>query len=96
MFTENSDFVFKKLFFTKKIPFILSISIFFLLCRMFFFNVQIDFYHVNCDLIQGFTALKKAVTTHAKKYDNFSRVVDVANQLLTHHSPYAPLTQADE
>lgn len=95
MFTKNSDFVFKKLFFTKKIPFILSISIFYHV-ECFFLTYKLIFYHVNCDLIQGFTALKKAVTTHAKKYDNFSRVVDVANQLPTHYSPYAPLTQVVE
>ena len=47
-------------------------------------------YHINCDVIQGFPALRKAVTTHVKKY------VDIANQPLTHHSPLAPLVQVDE
>ena len=29
------------------------------------------FYHVNYGVIQGFLTLRKAVTTHVKKYDNF-------------------------
>ena len=33
--------------------------------------------------MQGSPALRKAVTTHVKKYDLFSRVFDIANQLLT-------------
>ena len=27
-----------------------------------------SFYHINCGVIQGFLALRKAVTTHVKKY----------------------------
>ena len=38
----------------------------------------------------GFPALRKAVTTHVKKYETFSRIFDKANQLLTRHSPFAP------
>ena len=53
------------------------------------------FYHINCCVIQGFPALRKAVTTHVKRYRIFSRV-DIANQLLTRHSPLAPLDQVDE
>ena len=30
-----------------------------------------------------------------KKYDIFSRVFDIANQLLTRHSPFAPLGQVN-
>ena len=41
------------------------------------------FYHINCNVIQGFPALGKVVTTHVKKYDIFSRVFDITNQLLT-------------
>ena len=47
-------------------------------------------YHINCDVIQGFPALREAVTTHVKKY------VDIANQPLTLHSPLAPLVQVDK
>ena len=53
------------------------------------------FYHTNCGSIQGFPTLRKAVTTHVEKYDIFS-CVDIANQLLTRHSPLAPLGQVDE
>ena len=53
------------------------------------------FYHINCGAIQEFPALRKAFTTHVKKYRIFSRV-DIANQLLTRHSPLAPLSQVDE
>ena len=52
-------------------------------------------YYLNY-FIKGFPALRKAVTTHVKKYDIFSRVFDIANQLLTHHTPFAPLGQVDE
>ena len=43
--------------------------------------------------MQGFSALRKAVTTHVKKYHIFSRVLDIANQLLTRQSPFAPRGQ---
>ena len=33
------------------------------------------FHHINCGVIQGFPALRKAVTTHVKKYRIFSRVL---------------------
>ena len=33
----------------------------------------------------------KSLTTNMKKYRIFSCVVDIANQLLTRHSPFAPL-----
>ena len=55
------------------------------------------FYHINCGVIQGFPALRKAVTTHVKKYRIFFFLcVDIANQLLTRHSLLAPLGQVDE
>ena len=54
------------------------------------------FYHINYVVIQGFPALRKVITTHVKKYDIFSPVFDIANQLLTRHSPFAPLGQVDE
>ena len=47
------------------------------------------FYHINCGVIQGFPALRKAVTTQVKKYRLFFRCVDIANRLLTRHSPLA-------
>ena len=34
-------------------------------------NIYIS--HINCGVIQGFPALRKAVTTHVKKYRIFSR-----------------------
>ena len=43
--------------------------------------------------MQGFSALRKAVTTHVKNTIFFSRVFNIANQLLTRHSPFAPLSQ---
>ena len=37
-------------------------------------------YHINCDVIQGFPALKKAVATHVKEYlILFPTCVDIAN-----------------
>ena len=45
--------------------------------------------------MEGFPALRKAETTHVKKYRIFSRI-DIANQLLTRHSPLASLGQVDE
>ena len=53
-------------------------------------------YHINYGVLQGFPALRKTVTAHVKKYDIFSRVFDIANQLLTRYSPFAPLGQVDE
>ena len=32
------------------------------------------FYHINCSVTQGFPALRKAVTMHLEKYDNFTCV----------------------
>ena len=53
-------------------------------------------YQINYGVIKRFPAMRKAATTHVKKYDIFSRVFDIANQLLTRHSPFAPLGQVDE
>ena len=52
--------------------------------------------HINCCVMQGFLALRKAVTTHVKKYLSFSSVFDVANQLMTHYSHFVLLSQVDE
>ena len=38
-------------------------------------HVLFSIYHINCGVIQGFPALRKAVTTHVKKYRIFSRVL---------------------
>ena len=54
------------------------------------------FYLINYGVIQGFLALRKALTTHVKKYRIIPRVFDIANQLLTRHSPFAPLGRVDE
>ena len=32
------------------------------------------FYHINYSVTQGFPALRKAVTMHLEKYDNFTCV----------------------
>ena len=32
-------------------------------------------YHINCGVIQGFPGMRKAVTTHVKKYRIFSRML---------------------
>ena len=53
-------------------------------------------YHIKCGVIQGFSALRKAVTTHVKKISYFFRCVDIANQLLTRHLPLAPFGQVYE
>ena len=37
--------------------------------------VLFSIYHINCGVIQGFPALRKAVTTHVKKYRIFLRVL---------------------
>ena len=50
-------------------------------------------YHTNYCVKRGFPALRKALTTQVKKYRNFLRVFDIANQLMTRHSPFAPLAQ---
>ena len=53
-------------------------------------------YHINYGAIRGFPALRKFVTTHVKKNNTFSRVFDIANQLLKRHSPFAPLMLMNE
>ena len=37
--------------------------------------IKKKYYNINCGVIQGFPALRKAVTTHVKKYRIFSRVL---------------------
>ena len=44
-----------------------------------------NFHHINYSFIQGFPALRKAVTTH-----NFSRLFDIAHQQLTRLLPSVP------
>ena len=53
-------------------------------------------YHINCGVIQGFLALRKAITTHEKNVVFFFTCVNIANQLLTRHLPLASLGQVDE
>ena len=45
-------------------------------------HVLFSIYHINCGVLQGFLALKKAVATHVKKHRIFSRVL-IFNQLHT-------------
>ena len=52
------------------------------------------FHHINRGVIQEFPALRKAVATQKISY--FFTCVDIANQLLTRHSPLASLGQVDE
>ena len=41
--------------------------------------------------MKRYPALRTALTTHVEKYDIFSGVFDIANQLLTRHSPFTSL-----
>ena len=52
-------------------------------------------YHINCSVVQGFPAIRKAVTAHMKNIVFFI-CVNRSNQLLTHHSLLVPLCQVDE
>lgn len=45
-------------------------------------------------LIQGFPALRKAVITHVKKYDNFSRVFNITNHRRKTEITYLTLIMA--
>ena len=60
-----------------------------------YFSTVILIYNINCGVKQGFPALRKVVTTHVKKMVFFT-CIDIANQLLTRHSPLTPLSQVDE
>ena len=59
---------------------------------MSFFTIV---YQIKCGVSQGFPALRKAVTAHVKNHDNCLRVFDIANRLLTRHSPFAPFGQVE-
>ena len=50
---------------------------------------------INYGVIQGFLTLRRAITTR-EKISYFFHAFDIANQLLTRHSPFAPLGQVDE
>ena len=50
--------------------------------------------HINCSIIQGFSALRKAETPLVKKITIF--FCFYANQLLTRHSHFAPLGRVDK
>ena len=52
-------------------------------------------YHINCGVIQGFLALRKAATTHVKKYRIFY-VRWYSQSATERHLPLAPLGQVDE
>ena len=66
------------------------------ICHWDLYLGERKFFPIIYGVAQGFLALRKAVTIHVKKYDIFSRVFDIANQLQTRHSPFAPLGQVDE
>ena len=42
-------------------------------------------YHINCGVIQGFPALRKAVTTHVKKYRLWRHSVRLINERQSLH-----------
>ena len=50
--------------------------------------------HINCSIIQGFSAQRKAETTLVKKITII--FCFYANQLLTRHSHFAPLGRVDK
>ena len=55
-------------------------------------------YRTNCDVVQIFPTMSKAVATRQKNPITFSHVFDKAHhdQLLTRHLPFAPLCRVDE
>ena len=48
-------------------------------------------YVINCCVLKGFLAKRKALMTHVKTTTIFLRVFKIANQLLTHHSPFVTM-----
>ena len=48
-------------------------------------------YVINCCVLQGFLAKRKALMTHVKTTTIFLRVFKIANQLLTRHSPFVTM-----
>ena len=54
------------------------------------------FHRINQGVIKGFSAPRKALNNTRRKIRYFSRVLDIPNQLMTRHSPFAPLGQVDE
>ena len=57
---------------------------------------SLSFNHINCSVVQGFPALRKAIITQVKKYDNFPYVFVITNLLLTCDLPFAPLCHLSE
>ena len=51
---------------------------------------------INCGVKQGFLGPEKSRNNTREKLSYFFTCVDIANQLLTRHSPLAPLGQVDE
>ena len=45
--------------------------------------------HIKIKIVWGFPPQRRTASPHVKIYDKFSRVLDVANQLLTRHSLYS-------
>ena len=52
----------------------------------FFLELIKNFYCINWSALWIFPPLRKTVSTQVKNYNNFSRVVEIANKLLTRHS----------
>ena len=56
---------------------------------------SLSFNYINCSVF-FFPALRKAIITQVKKYDNFPHVFVITNLLLTRDSPFAPLCHVSE
>ena len=54
------------------------------------------FYHTNYGVVQGFPALRKAVTTLVKKIRYFFTCVWYRQSAAERHTPFTPLGQVDE
>ena len=54
------------------------------------------FYHTNYGVVQGFPALRKAVTTLLKKIRYFFTCVWYRQSAAERHTPFTPLGQVDE
>ena len=59
------------------------------------YDIQSNIYRLKFGVIQGFPALRKAVTVYVKKYDIFSRVW-YRQSAAERHSPFALFRLADE
>ena len=70
-------------------------------CKIFncveFESLNMYFYYINCSYSLGFRPRRKTISPRVQNYDNFVRVYDITNHLLTRHLLYfAPLFRIDE